>query len=115
MTKDCVYKGQQFKAGDKVLLSHAAANRDPKVFPNPDVIDFDRKPNRHIAFGVGPHRCLGANHAKVMFEVMISEILKRLPDFQISGEPEYFPDGGDVWAVRRLPIRFTPGPRSTEA
>ena len=114
VTKDCVYKGQQFNAGDKILLSHAAANRDPKVFPNPEVIDFDRKPNRHIAFGVGPHRCLGANHAKVMFEVMISEILKRLPDFRISGQPEYFGDGGDVWAVRRLPIQFTPGPRSRQ-
>ena len=112
VTKDCVYKGQQFNAGDKILLVHAAANRDPKVFPNPDEIDFDRRPNRQIAFGVGPHRCLGANHAKVMFEVMISEILKRLPDFRISGTPEYFGDGGDVWAVRRLPIRFTPGPRS---
>ena len=111
VTKDCVYKGQQFKAGDKILLSHAAANRDPKVFPNPDVIDFDRKPNRQIAFGVGPHRCLGSNHAKVMFEVMLSEIMRRLPDFQIVGDPEYFPDGGDVWAVWRLPIRFTPGPR----
>ncbi|WP_405182653.1 cytochrome P450 [Nocardia sp. NBC_01377] len=112
VTKDCVYKGQEFKAGDKVLLSHAAANRDPKVFPDPDKIDFDRKPNRHIAFGVGPHRCLGSHHAKVMFEVMISEILSRLPDFTLAGDIEYFPDGGDVWAVRRLPIRFTPGPRS---
>jgi hypothetical protein len=48
----------------------------------------------------------------VMFEVMISEILNRLPDFEIVGDPEYFGDGGDVWAVRRLPIRFTPGHRS---
>ena len=87
VTKDCIYKGQQFTAGDKILLSHAAANRDPKVFPNPEEIDFDRKPNRQLAFGVGPHRCLGANHAKVMFEVMISEILRRLPDFTICGEP----------------------------
>ena len=114
MTRDCVVKGQQWRAGDQILLCHAAANRDPKVFPNPDRIDFDRKPNRHLAFGVGPHRCVGSNHAKVMFEVMISEILCRLPDFEIAGEIEYFPDGGDVWAVQRLPIRFTPGARSSD-
>jgi cytochrome P450 len=111
--RDCVFKGQQLQEGDHVLLVHAAANRDPKVFPDPDRIDFDRKANRQIAFGVGPHRCLGANHARVMFEVMISEILQRLPDFTLAGEIEYFPDAGDVFAVRRLPIRFTPGLRAT--
>ena len=113
VTQDCEYKGQQLRKGDRLLLVHAAANRDPAVFPNPDVIDFDRKPNRHLAFGVGPHRCMGSHHAKVMFQVMISEILKRLPDFELDGEIEYYPDGGDVYAVSKLPIRFTPGPRST--
>jgi cytochrome P450 len=115
VTKDCAFKGQQLRAGDRVLLAHAAANRDPVVFPNPDEIDFDRKANRHIAFGVGPHRCLGANHARVMFQVMISEILARIPDYSITGEVEYFPDAGDVFALAKLPVRFTPGPRRGSA
>jgi cytochrome P450 len=115
VTKDCEFNGQQFSAGERVLLMFAAANRDPKVFEDPDRIDFDRVGNRHLAFGAGPHRCMGSNHARVMFQVMMSEILTRLPDYTISGEIDRFDDAGAVYAVRRLPIRFTPGPRSSEA
>jgi cytochrome P450 len=112
ITRDCEFKGHQMRAGDRVMLMFAAANRDPKVFTDPDRIDFDRVGNRHLAFGAGAHRCMGSNHARVMFKVMISEILTRLPDYTISGEIERFADAGDVYAVRCLPIRFTPGPRS---
>jgi cytochrome P450 len=111
VTKDCEFKGQKFAAGERVLLMFAAANRDPKVFENPNRIDFDRVGNRHLAFGAGPHRCMGSNHARVMFQVMMSEILTRMPDYTISGEVERFADAGSVYAVRRLPIRFTPGPQ----
>jgi cytochrome P450 len=111
VTKNCEFNGQAFTQGDRVLLMFAAANRDPKVFENPDEIDFDRAGNRHLAFGAGPHRCMGSNHARVMFQVMMSEILSRLPDYTISGEIERFADAGSVYAVRRLPIKFTPGPR----
>ena len=113
VTQDCVIKGQQLHAGDRVLLAYASANRDPKVFNNPDQIDFSRTPNRHLAFGAGPHRCLGSNHARVMFSVMVSEVLSRLPDYSISGEIERYPDAGDVYAPRHLRISFTPGPRTT--
>jgi cytochrome P450 len=112
VTKDCVYKGQQLHSGDHVLLSYAAANRDPAVFKDPDRIDFDREANRHMAFGIGIHRCIGANHARVMFQVMVSEVLRRLPDYAIDGDVVRFPDAGDIFAVRRLPIRFSPGKRS---
>lgn len=112
VTRDCEFKGQHLSPGDRVLLMYAAANRDPRVFENPDVIDFDRSPNRHLAFGAGPHRCLGSNHARVMFQVMISEILRRLPDYAITGEIERFRDAGDVYAPRHLHITFTPGTRT---
>lgn len=111
VAKDSEFNGQKFSAGERVLLMFAAANRDPKVFEDPDRIDFDRVGNRHLAFGAGPHRCMGSNHARMMFQVMMSEILTRLPDYTISGEIERFADAGSVYAVRRLPIRFTPGPR----
>lgn len=115
VTRDQEFRGQQLHAGDRVLLMFAAANRDPAVFDDPDRIDFDRAPNRHLAFGVGAHRCLGSNHARVMFQVMISEILARLPDYTIAGGIERFPDAGDVYAVRRLPIRFTAAARAATA
>ncbi|MGV0792807.1 cytochrome P450 [Mycolicibacterium sp. XJ1819] len=111
VTTDCEFRGQQLRAGDRVMLMLAAANRDPEAFDDPTRLDFDRSPNRHLAFGVGPHRCLGSNFARVMFQVMISEILTRLPDYSICGEVARFADAGDVYAVRSLPIRFTPGTR----
>lgn len=109
LVNDVEFGGQQLRKGDRVAVFYAAANRDPEVFDEPGELDFDRTPNRHLAFGVGPHRCLGSNHARVMFRVMISTILERLPDYTICGEVERFPDAGDVFAVRHLPVSFTPG------
>ncbi|EUA51491.1 cytochrome P450 family protein [Mycobacterium xenopi 3993] len=57
------------------------------------------------------HRCLGSHYAKMMFQVMVGQVLKRLPDFELAGDPERFADAGEVYAVRKLPVRFTPGPR----
>jgi cytochrome P450 len=109
--RDCEFHGQQLSAGDRVTLMFASGNRDPKVFDEPEEIDLTRSPNRHLAFSLGPHRCLGSNFARVMFQEMISEVLERIPDFAIDGEVVRFEDAGDVYAVRHLPIRFTPGPR----
>lgn len=113
VSRDAEFHGQQLKAGERVLLLWAAANRDPAVFSCPAEIDLERSPNRHMAFGVGQHRCLGSNLARTMFRVMISEILERLPDFtMIDEEPVRFEDAGAVYAPRSLPVRFTPGQRS---
>ena len=57
------------------------------------------------------HRCLGSHYAKMMFQVMLAQILERLPDFELAGEPKRFEDAGEVYAVSKLPVRFTPGPR----
>jgi cytochrome P450 len=111
VTRDAEFHGRQLRKGDRVLLMYAAANRDPGVFDRPGVIDFDRAENRHLAFGLGLHRCLGSNFARVMFRVMITETLRRMPDIRISGQVERYPDAGDVYAVRNLPVRFTPGSR----
>jgi cytochrome P450 len=114
ISRDAEFYGQRFKAGDRAILMWAAANRDPAVFADPDTIDFSR-PNsqRHMAFGVGIHRCLGSHLARMMFEEMMSEILERLPDFQLNGTPVRFEDAGEVYALRNLPIQFTPGTRKT--
>jgi len=112
VTRDAEFHGQCLRRDDKAILMWGAANRDPRVFDNPDVIDFDRVDKKHVAFGVGSHRCLGSNLAREMFQVMLDEILTRLPDFRLGGEPVPFEDAGEVHALRHLPLAFTPGPRS---
>jgi cytochrome P450 len=111
ITRDQEFCGRQLPQGEHALLMWAAANRDPAVFENPDEIDFARVNKRHMSFGVGAHRCLGSNIARQMFQVMIDEVLTRLPDYQLAGEPQRFADAGEVFAVCGLPISFTPGPR----
>ena len=78
----------------------AAANRDPAMFEDPEELDLFR-PNakKHMAFGVGMHRCLGSHYAKMMFQVMLTQVLERLPDFELAGEPQLFEDAGEVYAV----------------
>ena len=88
--------------GDKVLMMFGCANRDPAEFENPDAFDIDRFPNRHVAFGVGPHRCLGSNLARTEIAVAIEEVLKVLPDFELAGEVDIrWDDLGPLLVVPR--------------
>jgi cytochrome P450 len=112
VSRDTEFHGQPLCQGDRAILMWAAANRDPAMFSDPDTLDLSRENARkQMAFGVGIHRCLGSHYAKMMFQVMVTQILERLPDFEIAGDYERFEDAGEVHAVRKLPVRFTPGPR----
>ncbi len=112
VSRDCEFHGQPLRDGDRAILMWAAANRDPDIFADPDHLDLHRaNARKQMAFGVGIHRCLGSHFAKMMFQVMVAEVLERLPDFELAGQYERFEDAGEVYAVRKLPIRFTPGPR----
>jgi cytochrome P450 len=112
VTRDAEFYGQHLQQGDRAILMWSAANRDPAVFEEPDKLDLHRaNARKHMAFGVGIHRCLGSHFARMMFQVMLGQILGRLPDFELAGQPERFEDAGDVYAVRRLPIKFTPATR----
>ena len=73
------------KAGEPVLCSRSSANRDERVFPRAGELDFTRDPNPHVAFGYGPHYCLGANLARMELQVALSTILSRLPGLHIAG------------------------------
>lgn len=100
--------GQPVKKGDKIYLSYAAANRDPAVFENPHVFDITRKNVRkHLAFGSGPHVCIGAQLARVQLQALLKQIVTRIPDFRIAGEAEWL---HSIWfnAITRLPVEFTP-------
>jgi cytochrome P450 len=99
--------------GDRVLISWAAANLDPKVFPDPLTIDLDRDTRKQVAFGIGAHRCIGRHIAQVDFEVVISEVFRRLPDYRlIEGAAERYPTVGQINGYVNMPARFTPGPRT---
>lgn len=116
IARDAHFHGRDLKAGEGAMLMWAAANRDPAMFDDPDMIDFDRPNSRkHMAFGVGIHRCLGSHLARMLFQEMMAEILQRIPDFEPNGKPVRFADAGEVYALRRLPIKFTPGTRTLNA
>lgn len=112
VSRDAEFHDAQMRAGDRVILMWAAANRDPAMFEDPETCDLNRANSRkQMAFGVGIHRCLGSHLARMMFQEMLGEIVERIPDFRLDGEPVRFEDAGEVWAMRKLPIAFTPGPR----
>jgi cytochrome P450 len=108
--------GQHLKQGDRALLVWAAADRDPEQFPEPDELRLDRTGNRHVAFGVGLHRCLGSNLGRTMFRIMLETVLERLPDYELTDDPaQYrFADASSVYGLHHLPARFSPqAPRHT--
>ena len=81
--------GVNIRAGEKVVVYHAAANRDPKIFNDPDNFDIERSPNEHLTFGAGPHFCLGAHLARSQMIAIFEQVLTRLPGIALNGKPEY--------------------------
>jgi len=105
-TADCELGGQQLREGDKVVIWFTSANRDERVFDDPDRFDIGRTPNDHVGFGAGgPHFCLGANLARRELSVMFREILTRLPGLEITGEPDYL-RSAFVNGIKHLPCRI---------
>jgi len=124
-TRDTCLGGQDIKAGERVVLAYAAANRDPKVFEEPDEVRLDRSPNRHLALGHGLHFCIGGLLGKMEAGVMIERVFDRLPDYALAeldrmGKPTAMagvgPEDrlGPTWELRTdrgLPVEFSPGAR----
>jgi cytochrome P450 len=109
VTRDLEFFGHDLHVGDRVLVSFMAANHDPKVFERPDEVVIDCWPNRHMAFGVGNHRCAGSNLARLVFPIMLTGLLEALPDYRvIYGDLEMYADRGQVTGWSRVPCLFTP-------
>ena len=105
--EDVEVAGCPMKAEDWVLLSFPAANRDPEVFDRPDEVILDRQPNRHAAFGLGIHRCLGSHLARMELRVALEEWLQAFPDFELDAPDQVRWSGGQVRGPRHLPLRIT--------
>jgi cytochrome P450 len=101
---DFDFHGHPFKEGDWLLLPFPAANRDPAAFENPGLVQLDRARNRHAAFGLGRHRCLGSNLARMELRVALEEWLARYPDFELSDPAAITWSAGQVRGPRTLPV-----------
>ena len=100
--------GATIREGDQVILMYPSANRDATVFERPDTFDVRRDPNPHLAFGFGPHFCLGASLARVELKVMFSELLRRLPDLHLAGDPLPRRSSNFISGPEAMPVAFTP-------
>jgi cytochrome P450 len=110
VTRDVELSGQHLRKNDRVVISWLSANHDEREFERPDEIILDRTPNRHLAFGLGPHRCIGSHLARLMSEVMVKAVLDRIPDYQVnqSGIYQYL-GNPSMTGLGKLPVTFTPG------
>lgn len=107
-TKDTEIRGQKIAEGEKVIMYYGAANRDPNVFPDPDRFDPARANGKdHVAFGIGPHVCLGQRVANMQLEAVYRQIFTRFPDMRWTGEIDIAPNNF-VHAIRKLSVEFTP-------
>lgn len=104
-TRDLTLAGRDIAAGDKVVVYHCSAHRDERRFADPDSFDIDREPNEHLAFGQGPHLCLGAHFARLQMRVFFTELLTRLPAVELDGEPRRL-TSNFINGLTRLPLRW---------
>jgi len=102
---DMDYLGCPMKEYDWILLGFPAANRDPAVFKDADKFVIDRAENRHVAFGLGIHRCAGSNLARMELRVALEEFIARYPHFELANPSEVTWSKGTVRGPRNLPIR----------
>jgi cytochrome P450 len=113
LLRDVEFHGCSMKKGDRALLAWGSANRDEAGgFENPDEIDIERWPNRHVSFGVGVHRCAGSHLGRAMGRRLLREVLTRMPDYVIDLDRvvKYTAQGANS-GYTSVPATFTPGPR----
>lgn len=103
--KDAVLGGKQIREGDKVVMYFGSANRDPEKFELPDALALAREDNEHIAFGTGPHGCLGQHIARIEIDAMLVEVLTRMTGFELAEPPEWLPSNF-ISGPKRMPVRF---------
>jgi len=106
-TRDLELGGQKIRENDKVVIYYGSANRDARVFTDPERFDVERDPNPHVGFGIGVHYCLGASLAKLEMRIMFEELFRRLPDLELAG-PVARLRSNFINGIKSMPVRFTP-------
>ncbi len=101
---------QQIRAGDRLVLFYASANRDEDVFEAPDELRIDRNPNRHLGFGIGEHFCLGAHLARKTSGTLFRELATRIESIELAGTPQRTASNL-VPGLKHMPIRYQIAPR----
>jgi len=115
VTRDTEIGGVPIKAGDKVVIYYASANRDEAVFDEPHTFAIDRTPNDHVTFGGGGvHYCLGASLARAEIKATMRQIVERLPDIELAGPVDRL-HSDFVNGIKTMPVRWTPTPRTDAA
>ena len=111
-TTDVEFLGKAIAKGDEIMMMYPAANFDPTKFTDPYHFDIRRdfRKNKVLSFGFGTHFCIGAYLARLEVKVALEQMLRRMPDWALSGEPERV-HSSFVRGLKSLPIRFTPGKR----
>ena len=107
---DTMLGGENIREGDKVVMYFGSANRDPQQFDEPDALDLSRMPNEHIAFGTGPHGCLGQHIARIEIDAILTEVLTRMRDLEIVGVPLWLPSNF-ISGPSQMRVRFSPDGR----
>jgi cytochrome P450 len=102
---DVEFRGQKLQKGENLVLFYASANRDERIFSDPDVFRVDRTPNPHLAFGIGEHFCLGTHLARQSQRALLREMAQRIDTLELAGEPVQIASSFVV-GLKRLPIRY---------
>lgn len=106
--RDALLAGRRVRAGDKVVVFHASANHDERVFTDPHRLDLARSPNPHVSFGDGPHVCLGSHFARLQLRVLYEETCRALPVLEPAGPPRRLLSNF-INGVKELPVATAPG------
>jgi cytochrome P450 len=107
-TRDVELGGVQIRKGDQLILMLCSANRDDDEFEDPEELNLERHPNRHLSFGSGAHRCIGSHLARIELSLALEELHRRIPDYELIESDPPILHAGQVRGCARLPIRFTP-------
>ncbi len=104
VTQDVEYAGVSMKKGDPIVIVNRSADRDPRVFTDPNTVDFGRDPKGTLAFGAGPHRCIGSHLARLEFRVVHEHMHRRIPAYRLKPGHVISVHGGNVAGVDALPL-----------
>src|SRR5215472_2195535 len=103
--RDVELGGRTIAEGDKIVMFYSSANRDDSVFASPQEFDIGRNPNPHLAFGFGPHFCLGRHLAALELRVLLQAIAERMPSITLDGEVSRL-RSNFINGIKHMPVRF---------